>query len=172
MNSPGGEHSGRLLRRRSLSRASRLTADLAPSSAQDRGQRFLCGRASRPSMQRFSRAHLLGIWCCAFLAAFAYVLFDQLDIDGSNFDRTPGIRTVAEEQLGGEDAARHIAPGHGTPWLPPPRHLWATGRSAPAPAPRISRACLSHHQPRAMLFPRGTLSSQPGSDPARPSAAA
>jgi hypothetical protein len=123
-------------------------------------------------LKRFSRAHLLGIWCCVFLAAFTYVLFDVLDIDGSNFARTPGTRTAAEEQLGGEDAVRPDAPGHGIPWLPPARNLWATDQSAPTPTPRISRPLLSRHRPRATLSPGGTASSQPEQDPANPSAEA
>jgi hypothetical protein len=123
-------------------------------------------------MQRFKRSSLLCIWCCLFLAAFTYVLFDLLDIDGSNFDRAPGTATAAEEQLGGEDVGRYVAMERDTAWLPPRPGFWSSKRLATTPIIRFPRSFLPHSRPRVALPLPGTASAQPDNDPARASAQA
>jgi hypothetical protein len=114
-------------------------------------------------MQRFCRAHLLCIWCGAILVVFSYVLFDLLDIDGSNFDRSPGTCTAAEERVTCEDADRQVAPGHAPGWLPTQEDRWTALHSSPTPTTPVGRP--SHRPGRARA-----ASTQPASDPARASA--
>ncbi len=116
-------------------------------------------------MQRFCRSHRLCIWCCAILVVFSYVLFDLLDIDGSNFERSPGSCTAAEERVACEEGGRHVALVRST-WLLPRHDRWATIRSASTPTIRVSRPSLLHGRPRAALSAQGTASTQPDSDPA------
>jgi hypothetical protein len=121
-------------------------------------------------MQRFSRSHVLCIWCCAFLVIFAYVLFDLLDIDGSDFDRTLGSCTAVAERLAGDEGGRHIAAGQSTAWLAPRHDRWTMGGLATTPTVSVAHSFLPHGRPRAALPPQGTASNQLESDPARPSA--
>lgn len=117
-------------------------------------------------MRRFCRSHLLCIWCCAILLVFSYVLFDLLDIDGSNFERSPGSCTAAEERVACEEGGRHVALERSAAWLLPRNDPWATIPSASTPTIRVPRPFLLHGRPRAVLSAQGTASTQPDSDPA------
>ncbi len=118
-------------------------------------------------MQRFCWSHLLCI-CCAILTVLSYVLFDLLDIDGSNFDHPPNACTVEEEQLVCEDADRHVGPGHLTVWVPARDDRWTAIQSSPTSTSTGVRSFHLHNQSRAALSLQGTASTQPDSDPARP----
>ncbi len=117
-------------------------------------------------MQRFGCSHLIYIGCCAFLVVFAYVLFDLLDIAGSNFDQSFGTCTVAEERAACEEAGRHSVLKLSPPWLLPRFDRGAFRCSAPTLTHRIPQSILLSSRPRATLHGRGQASTQPDSDPA------
>ncbi len=119
-------------------------------------------------MQRFCRSHLLCIWCCATLVVFSYVLFDLLDIDGSDFSRLPGNCTVADERFACEEAYRHVAPGPSPVWLPPQDDRWVSLQSSSTPTVRIQHPLIFRWRPRAKLSLPGMAALQPEGDPAGP----
>ncbi len=121
-------------------------------------------------MLRFCRSHLSWIWCCAFLVVSSYVLFDLLDVDGSDFDQSPGSSLVAEEWTASEEAEHPVALGTAPLWLPCRYEGWAILQCVPTPTTRISHSILFHihRRPRAALSAQDTSAPPPGSDPAEP----
>ncbi len=118
-------------------------------------------------MQRFCRSHLLCIWCCALLVVSSYVLFDLLDIDGSDFDHSPGSGLVAEERIAREEG--HPIPLElSAPALLPRHDQGAMLRSIATPIATLPRPVRAHGRPRGALSVQGTASPQPGRDPASP----
>ncbi len=119
-------------------------------------------------MQRFCRSHLLCIWCCATLVVFSYVLFDLLDIDGSDFSRLPGNCTVADERLVCEEAHRHVGPGPSPVRLPPQDDRWMSLQLSSTPTVRIQHPLIFHSRPRGALSLPSTGSRPLNVDPAGP----
>jgi hypothetical protein len=118
-------------------------------------------------MQRFRRSQLLCLWCCALFVVFSYVLFDLLDIDGSNIERSLGSCLAAEEPIGCEEGGRHITLALSPTWLLPRSDHGAMSPSSTLTS-RIPHPFLLHRQPHATLQRRGRASTQPDSDPAWP----
>ncbi len=114
-------------------------------------------------MQRFCRSLLLCIWCCALLVVFSYVLFDLLDIDGSDFDHSPGSGMVAQERLAGEEG-RAVPLEASAPALVPGHNPWALLQSVATSMVTRSHPGRTPGRPRGALAP----SPSPPSDPVAP----
>ncbi len=121
-------------------------------------------------MQRFCRSHLLCIWCCAILVVSSYVLFDLLDIDGSNFDHSPGSGMAAEERLAREEGRSHVALEFSAAALLPRVDRWAMIRPTSIPRAPLTHFVFSQIRARAALPAQSTTSTKPDTDPARRSA--
>ncbi len=118
-------------------------------------------------MQRFCRSHFLCIWCCAVFVISSYVLFDLLDIDGSNFDHSPGSGLAAEERIAHE-GGRHVSLGLSATALSPRVDQWAMMSSVSAPQATPSRPIRLLSRPRSAPSPPGTSTSHPDDDPVGP----
>ncbi len=116
-------------------------------------------------MQRFCRPHVLSLWCCAALVIFSYVLFDQLDIDGSNFDLMLGSCTAAE-RLACEDGPKHVAFVLSAAWPPAQHDPWTAIVAVSPLATRLPHPVRLHRRARAGPFPQGVAPSLSDSDPA------
>ncbi len=115
-------------------------------------------------MLRLCRAHRLGIWGCAVLVVFSYVLFDLLDIDGSNFDHSPGSGLVAEERIAGEEE-HPVTLGVSTPVLLPAPERGRMLQSAPTCTVTLPRPVRPHGRPRGALSVHSTASPPAGKRP-------
>ncbi len=121
-------------------------------------------------MQRLCRSHLRCIWCCTILVVFSYVLFDLLDIDGSNFRNPAEGRILSEERFASEGDGKYPGPGGSTAWPSvPASHSPARRLSSvlPAPAPILHRPTGHVVRPRAEFLKQIASSSRPETDPAR-----
>lgn len=88
-------------------------------------------------MRRFCRSQLGPLGAFALLVVSSYVLFDLLDIDGSNFQRGGDVYVIAEEKVAGDKGV--CGDGLAPAWLAPPRTLplalrWSPNGPPPAPA--------------------------------------
>ncbi len=121
-------------------------------------------------MQRFCRSHLLCIWCCATLLVCSYVLFDLLDIDGSDFRGFDKGLTVAEEAHAGKEGRKDCIEGILATWpdtfLPNKLALPSLLVVRPPTSPSIRLAFLSV-LPRSTIAARVPSSSQQEADPAK-----
>ncbi len=119
-------------------------------------------------MHRFCRSYRLCIWCSAILFVFPYVLFDLLDIDGSDLRSLTEGSAVAEEVLVTEtkDPATGcpsaLLAGSGSPSL---------ARAPYSIPPALTSASNLHGllvvRPRRTTQERMASSSRPEGDPAR-----
>ena len=123
---------------------------------------------SEAPMPRTCRPHLICIWSCCLLLVFCYVLFDLLDIDGSDFRNIAGGSSVAEATLVSEAEEKYSAVGSSTLWVPVTlSHALAAGPwltlpspAAPSRGPRYLKG-----RPRISVSRRVASSDQPESDP-------
>ena len=120
-------------------------------------------------MRRFCLRHLLLIFSFCFIATSSYVLFDLLDIDGSDFKK--------HNQVGGFEAVMPASSGESKPsaveispsWPEVPRTVLLTVSNLTSLAirpvlPSISRYLIVHTRRAAQ---RESASLAPGNDPAR-----
>ena len=124
-------------------------------------------------MRRFCLRHLILIFAFCSIATSSYVLFDLLDIDGSNFKehaQVCGFEAVMPPPCGGE--IRSPATAHPAPWLGFSRGLvFSVARltslapcHVPPSIPHFLTVCTRN------AIQRESTSSPGGSDPARRSA--
>ncbi len=123
------------------------------------------------SMPRIRSFYLPPIWSCCLILVFSYVLFDLLDIDGSDLRSFTGGSAVAEEVLVSEGKN----PAMGCPSAPPAGHPSHSLAKDPVPIPTTLTSASNLHgllvaRPRSTTQERMVSSSRPESDPSRRSA--
>jgi hypothetical protein len=121
-------------------------------------------------MHRFCRSHLLYIWCCAILLVFSYVLFDLLDVDGSNFRGFEEGLTVAEEVHADKGGEKDCFKGIFATWSGTflPSQLASPSLSiVRSPSSPLIRVALVSVLPRSTIPVRVTSSSPQEGEPAR-----
>jgi len=113
-----------------------------------------------------------GVFLCAVLAMGAYIVFDMLDLDGSNLRDAWGGSAIAAEAVGGE-TERFLPPTEAAPHATVFEFsVGAVGLDSlcgsfrrPAPAPRLG-ASRSATLPRTNLAKETSSTTSPSADPA------
>jgi hypothetical protein len=108
-----------------------------------------------PQAQRCGSASWWGIFLCTLLLASTYVVFDVLDVDGSQMSRgpAPDMMVAATPEVAEERLVRATVAVAGSTDLLPPLSLPCLSAGGPR---RISAATTFLHLPRGHVFPRVT----------------
>ena len=120
-------------------------------------------------MRRFCHRHLPLIFSFCLIATSSYVLFDLLDIDGSNFKEHVQVLGFEAVMPACSGEIRAPATNHPAPWREFSRGLLVTASRHTSLAPRLVCPSIPRYLTVRICktIQRGSSSSARGSDPAR-----
>jgi hypothetical protein len=133
-------------------------------------------RGRNPQMLSVLRSRcswFIPLWSCGLILVSSYVLFDLLDIDGSDLRSIAESRTVAEESQVSKGAGKDFSGGFFTSWpreFPLQSHALVLFANPLAPASSFTRPGFFRVRPRSAIAESIASSPRSEADPPKQSA--